>query len=56
MQSSIWNIYLNETRLKVDLALDHELTKINKTINVIKAIKAIKAIIKTIRANKIKQR
>ena len=45
-----------KTRLKVNLALDHELTKINKTIKaikVIKAIKPIKAIIKTIKAKKI---
>ena len=32
------------TKLKVNLALDHELTKISKTIKDIKAVKAIKAI------------
>ena len=33
---------LKETRLKVNLALDHELTKTNKAIEAKKAIKGIK--------------
>ena len=49
-----------ETRLKVNLALDHELTKIKKPIKAIHAIrqsriKAINTIIKTNKENKIQQ-